>query len=261
MKVSSVQFSHSGMSNSLPPHESQHARPPCPSPTPGVYSNSCPSSWRCHPAISSSVVPFFSCPNPSQHQGLFQWVNSYQPRSHIKKQRHCFANKGLFNQGCGFSIWIWELDYKESWALKNWCFWTVMLDKTLERPLDCKEIQPVYPKRNQSWILFGRTDIEAETPILWLPDAKNWLIWKDPDAGKDWRWEKKGTNEDEMVGWDHWLSGRESEWTPGVGDGQAGLVCCRTWGGKESDTTERLNWTKNFLVLQRLQCILLLFLF
>ena len=136
--------------------------------------------------------------------------------------------------------WMCELDHKESWALKNWCFWTVVLEKTLESPLDCKEISPVNPKENQSWIFTGRTDAEAETPILWPPDAKNWLTGKDPDAGKDW--EVKGTTEDEMVGWHHWLRGHEFEQAPGVGDGQGGLVCCSPWSHKELDTTERLNW-------------------
>ena len=111
----------------------------------------------------------------------------------------------------GSHVWMWELDYKESWALKNWCFWTVVLEKTLESPLDCKENKPVHHKGNQSWIFIGRTDAEAETPILWPPDAKNWLIWKDPDAVKDWRQEEKGTTEDEMVGWHHWLSEHEFE--------------------------------------------------
>ena len=108
-------------------------------------------------------------------------------------------------------VWMWELDCKESWVLKNWCFWTVVLEKTLENPLDCKEIQLVHPKGNQSWIFIGRTDAEAETPILWPPDAKSWLIWKDPDSGKDWRWEEKGMIEDEMVKWHHWLNGHEFE--------------------------------------------------
>ena len=139
---------------------------------------------------------------------------------------------------------MWELDYKESWAPKNWCFWTVVLEKILESPLDCKEIQPVHPKGNQSWIFIGRTDAEAETPILWPPDVKSWLIWKDPDAGKDWGQEEQGTTEDEMVGWHHRFNGHESEWTLGVGDGPGGLACCDSWGGKESDTTERLNWTE-----------------
>ena len=139
---------------------------------------------------------------------------------------------------------MWELDCEESWATKNWCFWTVVLEKTLENPLDCKEIKPVNPKGNQPWIFTGRTDAEVEAPILWPPDVKNWLIRKDPDAGKDWRQVERGTSEDEMVGWHHWLNGRESEWTPGVGDGQGGLVCCDSWGHKESDTTEQLNWTE-----------------
>ena len=138
---------------------------------------------------------------------------------------------------------MWELDYKESWAPKNWCFWTVVLEKTLETPLDCKEIKPVHPKWNQSLIVIGRTDVEAETPILWLPSAKNWLIWKDSDAGKDWRREEKGMTEDEMVGWHHWLNGHEFEQALGVGDRQGTLVCCSPWGHKESDTTEQLNST------------------
>ena len=135
-------------------------------------------------------------------------------RQHIKKHRHYFANKGLSSQGYGFSsshVWMWELDYKESWVQKNWCFWIVVLRKTLESPLDCKEIQPVHPKGNQSWICIGRTDTEAETPILWSPDAKNWLIWEDPEAGKDWWQEEKGTTEDEMVGSHHQLVGYEFE--------------------------------------------------
>ena len=146
---------------------------------------------------------------------LALWKESFdQPRQHIKKQRHYFANKRLSSQSFGFSrshVCIWELDYKESWAPKNWCFWTVVLEKALESPLDCKEIQPVYPKGNQSWIFIGRTDAEAEIPILWPPDAKNWLTGKDPDAGKNWRLEKKGTTEDEIVGWHHWLDGHEFE--------------------------------------------------
>ena len=130
---------------------------------------------------------------------------------------------------------IWELDYKESWALKNWYFWTVLLKKTLESPLDCKEIQPVHHKGNQSWIFIGRTDVKAETPILWPPDGKNWLTGKDPDAGKDWRREKKETTEDEMVGWHQQLNGHEFEQAPGVGDGQGSLACCSPWGHKQSD--------------------------
>ena len=175
------------------------------------------------------------------------WKESYdQSRQHIKKQRHYFANKVLSSQGYGFSsahVWMWELDYKESWTHKNWCFWTVVLEKTLESPLDCKEIQPVHPKGDQSWVFIGRTDVEAETPILWPPDVKSWLIGKDPDTGKDWGQEEKGTTKDEMVGWHHWLSGHGFGWTLGVGDGQGGLVCCGSWGRKESDTTKWLNWT------------------
>ena len=130
-----------------------------------------------------------------------------------------------------------ELDYKESWVPKNWCFWTVVLEKTLESPLDFKEIQPVHPKGNQSWIFTGRTDVEAETPILWPPDAKTWLIGKDPDAGKDWGQEEKETTEDEMVGWHHQLNGLEFEQTLGDSEGQGSLACCSPWGSKELDTT------------------------
>ena len=140
-------------------------------------------------------------------------------------------------------VWMWELDCEESWVLKNWCFWTVVLEKTIESPLDCKEVQPVHPKGNQSWVFIGRTDAEAETPILWPPDVRGWLTGKDPDAGRDWGQEEKGMTEDGMAGWHHRLDGHESEWTPGVGDGQGGLACCDSWGCKESDMTERLNWT------------------
>ena len=156
------------------------------------------------------------------------------------------ANKGPSSKGYGFScghVWMWELDCEESWAPKNWCFWTVVLEKALQSPLDCKEIQPVHPKGDQSWVFIGRTDAEAETPILWPPHAKSWLIGKDSDAGRDWGQEENGMTEDEMAGWHHWLNGREFEWTPGVGDGQGGLACCDSCGLKESDTTEWLNWT------------------
>ena len=141
--------------------------------------------------------------------------------------------------------WMWEMDYKENWAPKNWCFWFVVLEKTLESLLDCTEIQPVNPKGNQSWIFIGRTDAKAETPTLWPPDARNSLIGKDPDAEKDWRQEEKGTTEDEMVEWHHLLDGHEFEQALGVGDGQGSLVCCSPWGLKESDMTERLNWTEH----------------
>ena len=143
---------------------------------------------------------------------LTPWKKSYdQPRQYIKKQRHYFANKDLSSQSYGFSsshVWIWELDHKESWALKNWCFWTVVLEKTLESPLHYKELKPVNPKGNQPWIFIRRTEAEAKTPIVWPPDAKNWLIRKDSDSGRDLGQEEKGTTEDEMAGWHHWLDGR-----------------------------------------------------
>ena len=146
---------------------------------------------------------------------LAPWKKSYdQPRQLIKKQRHYFANKGVSSQNYGFSnshVWMWELDYKENWVLKNWCFWTVVLEKTLESPLDCKEIQPVHSKGNQFWLFIVKTDAEAETPILWPPHAKSWLIGKDPNAGRDWGQEEKGTTEDEMAGWRHRLDGPEFE--------------------------------------------------
>ena len=152
---------------------------------------------------------------PWNKKMLTPWKKSYdQPRQHIKMQRHYFANKVLSSQDYGFSsshVWMWELDYKESWVQKNWCFWTAVLEKTLESLLDCKEIQPVHPKGDQSWIFNGRTDAEAEAPILWPSDAKNWLFWKDPVAEKDWGREEQGTTEDEMVGWHCWLSGHEFE--------------------------------------------------
>ena len=137
---------------------------------------------------------------------------------------------------------MWELDHKESWALKNWCFWTAVLEKTLESPLDCKEIQPVHPKGDQSWVFIGRPDDEAEAPVLWPTDVNNWLIGKDPDVRENRR--QKETTEDEMAGWHHWLDGGEYEWTPGDGDGQGALACYNSWGRKESDTTERLNRTE-----------------
>ena len=152
----------------------------------------------------------------------------YQPRQHIKKQRHYFAKNCLSSQSYVFSsshVWMWEIDYKESWAWKNGCFWTVVLEKTLESPLDSKEIQSVHSNGNKSWIFIERTDAEAEIQILWPPDGKNWLIRKDSDAGKDWRWEKKGSREDEMFGWHYWLDVPEFEQALGVGDGLGGLMC------------------------------------
>ena len=137
---------------------------------------------------------------------------------------------------------MWELDYKESWVLKSWCFWTVVLKRTVESLLDCNDIQPANPKRYKSWVFIERTDAEAKTPLLWPPDAKNWVIGKDPDAGKDWRQEKKRMTEDEMVGWHHWPDEHEFEQAPGFGDGQGSLSCCSPWSHKESDTTEWLNW-------------------
>ena len=136
-------------------------------------------------------------------------------------------------------VWMWELDCEEGWEPKNWCFWTAVLEKTLESPWTARR-----SKGDQSWVFTGRTDAKAETPVLWPPHVKSWLIGKDPDAGRDWGQEEKGMTEDEMAGWHHHLDGHESEWTPGVGDGQGGLACCDSWGCKESDTTERLNWTE-----------------
>ena len=155
-------------------------------------------------------------------------------------------NGCLRNQGYCFSsshVWMWELDCEESWVQKNWCFWTVVLEKTLESPLECKEIQPVHSKGAQSWVFFGRNDAEAETPELWPPHVKSWLIGKDSDAGKDWGQEEKGTTEDEMAGWHHRLDRHEFGWTLVVGDGQGGLACCDSWG---LNWTE-LNWTEEAL--------------
>ena len=175
------------------------------------------------------------------------WKKSYdQARQHIKKQRHYFANKSLSSQSYGFSsshVWMWELDLKESWALKNWCFWTVELEKILEIPVDCKKIKPVSVEGSQSWIVFERTDVEAEAPMLWPLYVKYWLVGKDLDAGKAWR-QEKGITEDEMVGWHHWLNEHEFKQALGVGDEQGSLSCCSQWGHKVLDTTERLNQTE-----------------
>ena len=154
------------------------------------------------------------------------------------------GSKGPSSQSCGFSsshVWMWLLDHKESWTLKNWCFWTVVLEKTLESPLDCKEIQPVHPKGNQPWIFIERTDAEAEASLLWAPDVKSQFIIKDPDARKDWRQEEKGTTEGDMVGWYHWLHGYEFKQTQGDSKEQGSLVCCSPWGCRESDTIWWLN--------------------
>ena len=172
---------------------------------------------------------------------LAPWKKSYdQPRQHIKMQRHYFANKGPSSQNYGFSsshAWVWELDHKVGWAPKNRHFWTVVLEKTLESPLESKEIKLVNPKGNQSWIFIGRTDAEAEAPILWPPDAKSWLIEKNPGAGENWGQEEKGATEDEMVGWHHWLNGHEFELIQGDSDGQRSLACYTPWGHKDFDTT------------------------
>ena len=175
-------------------------------------------------------------------KGACLWKKNYDPpRQHIKRHRHYFADKNPSSQNYGFSsshVWMWELDHKESWVP---CFWTVVLEKTLQSLLDCKKIKPVHPKGNQSWIFIGRTDAEAEAPILRRPDVKNCLIWKYLDT---WRHEEKGTTEGKMVGWHHQLNGHGFGWTPGVGDGQGGLACCSPWGCKELDMTEWLNWTE-----------------
>ena len=171
---------------------------------------------------------------------LAPWKEIYEkPRQCIKKQRHHFADKSAYSQTYGFSssqVWMWELNL-EGWVPKNWCFWTVVLEKTLESPLDSKEFKPVSPKGNQSWIFIGRTDVEAEGQILWPPDVKSWLTGKDPDAGKDWGQEEKGVTEHELVGWHHWLNGHEFEQTLGDSEGQGSLVCCSPWGYKELDLT------------------------
>ena len=187
---------------------------------------------------------------------LAPWKKSYeQPRQHIKKQRHYFANKDPSSQSYGFSrshAWMWELDYKESWTPKNWCFWTIVLEKTLDSPLDSKEIKPVHPKGNQSWIFTGRTDAEAETPILWPPDVKNWFIKKKKKKlnywERPWFWKRlKAGGEGDDRGWDGWMASL-TQWTMefekvlGTGDGHRSLACCSPWGCKESDMNEQLNW-------------------
>ena len=164
------------------------------------------------------------------------------------KSRHYFSNKDPSSQNFGSSsghVWMWEVDYKESWVPKNWCFWIVVLEKTLESPLDCKEIQPAHPKGNQSWVFTGSSDVDAETPKLWPPDVKNWFIWKDHDAGKDWRQEEKDMTEDDMVGWYYQLNRHEfgKLWELVI-DRESWLVCCSPWGHKELDTIERPNRTK-----------------
>ena len=176
---------------------------------------------------------------------LAPWKKSYDKHTqHIKKLRYNFGDKGPSSQSYGFSsshVWMWELDHKESWATKNWCFWTVVLEKTIESPLESKEIKPVNPKGDQPWDFFGRSDIEAEGPILWPPDVKSRLAGKTPDDGEDWGQEKKRATEDELVGWHRRLNGREFEQTQGDSEGQGSLACCSSRCHKESDMTERLN--------------------
>ena len=178
---------------------------------------------------------------------LTLWKESYDHLDSIFKSRNItLPTKVCLVKAMVFPVVMYG---REHWSIKKaehrridvfelWCW------RRLESPLDCKEIQPVHPKGDQSWVFIGRTDVEAETPIIWPPDAKSWLIWKDRDAGKDWRQEEKGTTQDEMAGWHHWLNGHGFGWTPGVGYGQGGLVCCGSWGRKESEMTERLNWTE-----------------
>ena len=179
---------------------------------------------------------------------LASWKKNYdKPRQCINNQRHHFTDKGLYSQSYGFSsshVWMWELDHKEGWEPKNWCFWTVVLEKTLESSLDSKEIKSVNPKGNQSWIFIGRTDAEAEAPIFWPLDVKSQCIGKYSDVGKDWGQEETGKTEDEMVGWHHQLNELEFEQTPGDSEGQGSLACCSPRGCKESYTPEWLNNNK-----------------
>ena len=203
--------------------------------------------------LSSKITADGDCSHDIKRRLLLGRKAMTNTDSILKKQRHCFTNKGPSSQSTGFSrshVWIWQLDYKENLVLKNWCFWTVVLEKTHKSPLDCKEIQPVNPKGNQSWLFIGRTDAEAEAPILWPPDAENWLNGKNPDAGKDWRQEEKRMTEDEMVGWHHQLDGHQFEQTPEAGDGQGCLACCSPWGCKQLDMNEWLNWADGFLTVQ-----------
>ena len=169
------------------------------------------------------------------------WKKNYdKPRQCIKKQRYHFVDKGPYSQSYGLSsshVWMWELDHKEGWVPKNWCFRIVVLEKTLKSPLDSKEIKPVNPKGNQPWIFIGRADAKVEAPLLWPPDVKSQFTGKDPDAGKNWRQKEKGVTEEEMVGWHHWLNGHEFEQTSGDSEGQGSLACCSLWGAKELDTT------------------------
>ena len=188
-------------------------------------------------SLSSKITADSDC----SHEIKRRLLIGRKAMTNLKKQRCYFADKGPSSQSYGFShrhVWMWELDHKEGWAPKNRCFWTVVLEKTLESPLDCKEIKPVNRKRNWSWIFIGRTEAEAEALILWPPNWKNWLIGKDPKIERE---EDKGMTEDEMVGWHHQLNGHEFEQALGDGEGQGSLACCHLWGRKELDTSE---WTK-----------------
>ena len=169
-------------------------------------------------------------------------------KQHTRKQRHHYAGKGPYSQSCGFPSshgQKWDLDHKGGWVLKNICFWIVVLEKMLESPLDSKENKPINLKGNQPWIFIGRTITETKASILWPPDVKSWFIGKDPDAGKDWGQEEKGTTEDEMVGWHHWLNGHEFKQTLGDSEGQGRLVCWSSWGHKKLDTAKELNNNNN----------------
>ena len=199
--------------------------------------------------LGSKITEDYDCSHEIK-RCLLLGRNAITNLDSILQSRVIIADKCPYSQSYGFSsihVWMWELDHKESWALKNQCFWTVVLEKTLKSPLDCKEIQPVNPKRNQPWIFIGMTDAKAKVPILWLPDVKNYLIRKDPNAEKDWRQEEKGTTEDEVVGWHQWLDRHEFYQVLGAGDGQGSLVYCSPYGHKESDMTEQLNWTEHSL--------------
>ena len=181
---------------------------------------------------------------------LVPWKESYDQLSILKSREITLPTKIHLVQAMVFPVAMYGCEswtIKKAGALKNWCFWTVALEKTLESPLDCNKIKPINPKENQSWICIRRTDAEAEAPILWPPDVKNWLLRKDPDTGKDWRQEEKGITENEMIGWHHRLDGHEFEQAPGVGDGQRSLACCDSWGCKESEMTKRLNWRELYL--------------
>ena len=191
--------------------------------------------------LSRLVIAFL----PRSKRLLISWLQSPSavilepPKNKVWHCFHCLPIYFPWSDGTGCH----DLSFLNV-EPKNWCFWTVVLEKTLESPLDCKEIQPVHSKGDQSWDFFGRNDVEAETPILWPPDVKNWLIWKDPNAGRDWGQEEKGTTEDEIAGWHHRLDAHEFGWTPGFGDGHGGLVCCNSWSRKELHMTERLKWTE-----------------